>query len=284
VPFCIVAWVMALRFLPVKLAEKHQFDARGMLLLTVMTGAWLGFASSLTARGNMRIYLLAWLAVVGFSFYAFLQHSRRHHSPLINLDVMNRRRVVMGVLIGFIAGVTSYGAAFIVPLYFQNGMGLSATRSGAALMPGTLALTASFSVAGFLLAAFRPRRIIIIGLLLFGLSWLALGEFGQWLGYGWFVFVFMVSRFGQGFAVTPLTQSSLAGLKSSALGQAAAMLSYTRQLGGVFGIAALAAFLQWRTESLGGAADAVARAYGNTFTLVGLITLATVLAAWRQGR
>jgi MFS transporter, DHA2 family, multidrug resistance protein len=283
-PFCIVAWALALRFLPVKLEEKHHFDARGMVLLTIMTGAWLGFASSLTARGNMRYFMLAWLAVVGSSFYAFLRHSRRHHSPLINLDVMNRRRVAMGVLIGFVAGVTTYGAAFIVPLYFQNGMGLSATRAGAALMPGTLALTASFTVAGFLLEAFRPRRIIIAGLLMFGLSWLVLGEFGTWLGYGWFVVVFMVSRVGQGFTVTPLTQSSLAGLKSSALGQAAAVLSYTRQLGGVFGIAALASFVQWRTESMAGAADAVVRAYGTTFTLVGLISLATVFAAWRQGR
>jgi MFS transporter, DHA2 family, multidrug resistance protein len=283
-PFCMVAWWMAMRFLPIKLEEKHHFDFRGMLLLTVMTGAWLGFASSLTARGYMRLYLLAWLAVVVLSFYAFVQHSRRHHSPLINLDVVSRRRVAMGVLIGFVVGMTTYGASFVVPLYFQMGMHLSATRSGAALMPGALALTVSLSAAGFLLEAFRPRRIIISGLVLFGVSWLVLGEFGSLLGYGWFVFVFLISRFGHGFAITPLTQASLVGLKSSALGQAAAVLSYIRQLGGVFGIAALASFVQWRAESLGNTGDALVRAYGSTFTLVGLLGLATILAAWRQGR
>jgi predicted MFS family arabinose efflux permease len=284
VPFCIAAWIMALRFLPIKIEERLHFDARGMLLLTIMTGAWLGFASSFTARDHMHFYLLGWLLVVALSFYAFVRHARRHHSPLINLDVVSRRRVAMGVLIGFVIGITTYGASYIVPLYFQTAMGLSATRSGAALMPGALALTLSLSSAGFLLDAFRPRRIIIAGLVLFGASWVVLGEFGSWLGYGWFVCVFLLSRIGHGFAITPLTQASLGGLKSSALGQAAAVLSYTRQLGGVFGIAALASFVQWRAASLGSAGDALIRAFGDTFLLVGLLALATVAAAWRQGR
>jgi EmrB/QacA subfamily drug resistance transporter len=283
-PFCIAGWLMALRFLPVKLEESQHFDKRGMVLLTVMTGAWLGAVSSLTARGPMRWYLVAWVLLVALSFLAFVQHSRRHHSPLISLDIVNRRRVLMGVIVGFVLGMTVYGSSFIVPLYFQTGMHLSATRSGASLMPGTLALTVSFSAAGFLLEVYRPRKLIIAGLLTFAIAWLVLGEFGEWLGYGWFIVVFMVSRVGHGFAVTPLTQASLSGLKANALAQAASVLSYTRQMGGIFGIAAFAAFAQWRAAAQGDAGDAMLRAYGQTFTVAALLTLLTVWAAWRQGR
>ena len=284
IPFCLAGLLMALRFLPVRIEEHRHFDVRGMALLTAMTGGWLGAVSCLNARGNLRWYLLAWTAVVIGSFYAFLQHSRRHHSPLISLDVMSRRRVAMGVIVGFVIGMTIYGASYIVPLYFQTGMHLSATKSGAALMPGTLSLTASFTIAGFLLEAYRPRPVIMSGLLIFSGAWLVLGQIGEWLGYGWFIAVFMVSRLGHGFAVTPLTQASLGGLKASALGQAASVLSYTRQMGGIFGIAAFAAFVQWRTEALGDAPDAMLHAYGETFTLAAGITLLTLWAAWRQGR
>lgn len=280
-PMGLLAFAAAVRYLPVREAVQSQsFDGRGMLLLSLLTLGWLGTASNLVGHGAAPYWLMAFLALLILSTAAFLRHARRHQEPIFGLDVLSHGRVVRGALVAFVLGFYSYGAAYLVPLYFQTAMGLSATRAGAALMPGTLALALCAPVAGFLHEYFAPRQIMAGGLVLLSASWLVLGGDTAHLSYGWFVVVLIVSRAGFAFANTPLNQAALATVSGAALGQAAAILGYLRQLGGVFGIAALAVFIGWRAAPLGGGAT-LATAYSEAFLVVALAALASLLAIWR---
>ncbi len=281
-PFCLVAWLAALRFLPMSdKTERHSFDTVGMVLLSLLTLSWLGVASNIVAQGAARAWLLGSLAILLASGVAFVAHARRIAHPLISLDVLQRRRVTMGAVISFVLGFSVYGSAYLVPVYFQVALGLSATRAGAALMPGTLALGLSFPIAGFLLGVFSPRQVMVAGTLAFAVGWLVLGGFSAQLSYGAFVVVLMCSRVGHGFASTPLTQAALVGLHDAALSQASAVLGYVRQLGGVLGIALLAVFVDWRSTSLGGAEASGVQVYAEAFIIVALVSAASILAIWQ---
>jgi MFS family permease len=166
-------------------------------------------------------------------------------------------------------------------MYFQVAMGLSATRAGAALMPGTLALALSFPVAGFLHEYFSPRQIMSGGMLLLAVGWLALGGFAASLSYLAFILVLLVSRVGLAFATTPMNQAALVSLTGDRLGQAAALLGYTRQLGGVFGVAALAGFVAWRSAQLGAGGTIEIPAYAEAFLIVAATAAASLAAVWR---
>ena len=281
-PFCVLAWVAAVRFLPVgHEADRHGFDGRGMALLSLLTLGWLGTVSNIAAQGWARGWLLAFFLLLLLSMAAFVDHARRHHKPLIGLEVLGIHRVRMGAVVAFVLGFYSYGAAYLVPVYFQVAMGLSATRAGAALMPGTLALALSSPVAGFLHEYFSPRQIMTGGMLILAVSWLVLGGFAASLSYLAFILVLLVSRVGFAFANTPMNQAALANLNGDLLGQAAAVLGYTRQLGGVFGIAALAGFVAWRGAQLGGGGLIEIPAYAEAFLIVAVTAGASLAAVWR---
>lgn len=281
-PLCLIAWVAAMRYLPARTAaERHGFDARGMLLLSLFTLAWLGALSNLHAAA--RYWLLAFLVVLLGSVQAFVTHARRHRTPLISLQILKRIRVAMGAVLCFVLGFYSYGAAYIVPLYFQLTRHLSATRAGVALMPGTLALALSSPLAGFLCESFSARQIMSIGMIVMAASWLALGAFSEHCSYAEVVGIVVVSRVGFALVNTPLTQTVLRDLSSTAVGQAAAVLGYVRQLGGVCGVSALAVYVEWRAARAGLGASALGRAYAEAFLIVAL-TLVMAFPAVRRLR
>jgi DHA2 family multidrug resistance protein len=271
-PFALLAWFAALRYLPVaRETARESFDAISMLLLSVFTLAWLGAVSNLVAGGSGRLWLIVSVVLLLSSAAAFFLHARRHHSPLIGLDVLTRRRVFMGAMLSFALGFSMYGQGYLIPVYFQVVQGLDATHAGAALMPGTFALALTFPVAGYLRDAWSGRKTMLVGAVIFVVTWLVLGLFANTLTYAWFVTVLMLSRIGHGLANTPVNPAALHGLHGLALGQASALLSYVRQLGGVFGIAALAIFVDWRTPLLGEGREAQVNAYGETFILVAVV-------------
>ena len=278
-PLCVFAWIAAMRYLPVVgETEKHSFDVVGMVLLSLLTLAWLSTASNFAAKGGPHFWFFVSLLILLLVVVAFLRHARRHANPLISLAVLRKRRVAMGAIVSFVQGFGMYGLAYLVPVYFQVALGLSATRAGAALMPGTLALALSLPVAGFLLDLYSPRQVIGAGLVIFSLSWLALGSYGQHFSYAVFVLVLVLSRIGLGFVNAPLNPATLHGLQGIALSQASTLVGYVLQLGGVFGIAVLAGFIGWRTTQ-GGALTQV-QAYGEAFLLVALISAASIAAVW----
>jgi EmrB/QacA subfamily drug resistance transporter len=282
VPMCVLAWFAAARYIPYPAeTERVRFDGVGMVLLSLLTLGWLGTVSNFTAQGTARNWLLGSFAVLLLSGYAFWRHARAHAKPLIDLDTLRRRRVAMGVVVSFVTGFSIYGSAYLLPVYLQVALGMSATRAGAALAPGTLALAMSFPVAGFLLDTLSPRQVMTSGMLLFCASWFALGAFGAQFSYLVFIIVLVISRIGHGFTNTPLNQAAMRGLKGSALTQASALLGYVRQLGGVCGIAVLAGFVEWRTRALGEDAAAHVRAFGETFILVASLSALSIFAIWR---
>jgi MFS transporter, DHA2 family, multidrug resistance protein len=282
VPMCVLAWFAAARYLPFPAeTERVRFDLLGMVLLALLTLGWLGTVSNFTAHGTARYWLIGSLAILLLSAYAFWRHARAHAKPLIDLDTLRRRRVAMGVVVSFMLGFSIYGSAYLLPVYLQVALGMSATRAGAALAPGTLALAMSFPVAGFLLDTLSPRQVMLTGTLLFAVSWLALGAFGAQFSFLMFVCVLVISRVGHGFTNTPLNQAAMRGLKGGALTQASALLGYVRQLGGVCGIAMLASFIEWRATMLGDGAAAHVRAFGEVFILVALLSICSIAAIWR---
>jgi len=282
-PLALIAWVAAWRWLPARDEDVgHRFDFRGMFLLSVLTLSWLGLVSYAAQPGVAQAWIMGSFALLlGLSIAAFARHARRVEKPLIGPGVWRHRRVVMGALVAFVLGFHSYGAVYLVPIYLQVAQGMSATRAGAALMPGTVALALTSPIVGFLHDLLSPRQLMAAGMAVLAGSWLFLGGFATRLSYAGFILCLLLSRVGFAFVNTPMTQAALSELTGDVLGQAAALLGYVRQLGGVFGIAALAVFVQWRSSQLAGAEALLITPYAEGFLLVGVMAAGSLAAVWR---
>jgi DHA2 family multidrug resistance protein len=152
-------------------------------------------------------------------------------------------------LLLFVAlGFGVYGGTYLFPLLAQTVLGFSSLQTGLALLPGGLATAVSIIVCGAILnrpkPLMDPRLIIVFGTLMTMVSMWWLGHLSPESGQSDTAVALLVRGLGTGFLFIPINQAAFASLKKHELQQGSGLLSLSRQLGGSFGIALLATFVQ----------------------------------------
>ncbi len=251
IPIGIVAFLMTLAFIrdPAYLKrDRSPVDVIGLGLLT----AGVASVQYVLERGqhddwfsSSTIVILTFVAVV--SLVAFCIREWRDPRPLVDLKVFKYRSFSAGSVIGIVSGFGLFGTALILPLFFQNVLGFSATQTGMALLPGAIATALSMPIASRAVQRLDGRAVIAAGLLMFAVSTWWMGDINQYAGY-WDVFwPRALQGFALGFLFVPLTTATLGDVAREKMANATGIYTLVRQLGGSLGIAILQ-FLQTRYQ------------------------------------
>lgn len=282
VPVSLLAWWGARRLLRHEAPGGNApFDWLGMSLLTLLTLAWLASFTSPTGKPSLS-WTGACMGVTLAALGCFIVHLRRAPAPILGTELFRLRHLTLGSGVNFLMGFGMYGSAYLMPVFLQNVLGFSAAHAGAAQMPGTLALSLTFPLAGILADRLMPRPLIVAGLAVFAMSFVALWHYGAAVTYLGFILVTVVGRVGQSFALTPINKASLSDLHGRVLSEASMLLNYLRQLGGVLGVASAAAYVEWRAGVLGGDAQALATAFSEGYLLIAVALGLAIVAASRR--
>jgi DHA2 family multidrug resistance protein len=251
IPIGIVAFLMTLAFIrdPAYLKrDRSPVDVIGLALLT----AGVASVQYVLERGqhddwfsSSTIVILTVVAVT--SLVAFCIREWHDPRPLVDLQVFKYRSFSAGSVIGIVSGFGLFGTALILPLFFQNVLGFSATQTGMALLPGAIATALSMPIASRAVQRLDGRAVIAIGLLMFAVSTWWMGDINQYAGY-WDVFwPRALQGFALGFLFVPLTTATLGDVVREKMANATGIYTLVRQLGGSLGIAILQ-FLQTRYQ------------------------------------
>ena len=89
----------------------------------------------------------------------------------------------------------------------------------------------------------------------------------------------IVGRIGLGMIMPSLNLGAMVGLPHGLIAHGSSTINFLRQLGGAVGIGLVGNVLEWRLRTH---ATAPIVAYHETFALVGTITAAAIVAAWRM--
>jgi EmrB/QacA subfamily drug resistance transporter len=219
--------------------EAPPLDVPGVLLLT--TGLAMLVAGLLHLDEWPSGLDAGVLAVAALALGAFVAVERRSDHPLLELRLLRRPEVTGSLLAlltiqGAVLGVTVY-----VVLFLQNGLGLSAVEAGAVLLPA-MAWTPLLSTWTGRVADRRGERGLVgLGLLLAAaglavIGLLARAEEALWLIPG--LLAFGISR---PFVFTPASTGPLEAIPADERGLASSLVTESRQLGAVLGVAALGA-------------------------------------------
>jgi predicted MFS family arabinose efflux permease len=269
--------------LPSEATGTHaRFDWRGTGALVLMTIALLACASSINASPGALWWAAAYALLAFASLKGFLRHARRQAHAIISAAVFTQRRVTMGMFVSFAYGFGIYGSSYLIPVFLQTIMGLSATQSGGILVPGGIVLAGIMPLAGWLADYSQPRLLTAAGLLLFALSYFGIWLYSPDISYMAMLMLTILGRVGVGLLIASLNQAALRRLHGRLLGQSAMLISYLRMLGGFLGVALLAVLVEWRTAALGGSAAASAQAYNDAFLLSTVLLLLAMVAAWEM--
>jgi len=251
IPIGIVAFLMTMAFIkdpPYLKRDKSPVDFVGLGLLT----AGVASIQYVLERGQREdwfqsstIDVLSVVAIV--SLVIFCVRELRDARPLVDLRVFKSKAFSAGSTIGIISGFGLYGTALILPLFFQNVLGFTATDTGMALLPGAIATAISMPIVSRLVGKIDGRICIATGLIIFAIGAWWMGGLTQEAGY-WDVFwPRAVQGFALGFLFVPLTTATLGEIARERMANATGIYTLVRQLGGSLGIAVLQ-FLQTRYQ------------------------------------
>src|SRR5450432_1710835 len=284
-PFCLVAMMMARRYLPIGAPgggpvhrEGGRLDVVGLGLIAVAVLALLNGMVHLTAETlsfGLALVACSMVATVGF-----IAHQRRGAKPLMALGLFAHRAFSMGGLVAFIYGMALFGSTYLVPVFMQEALHLPPSQAGAVLLPAGIVLALTIPLAGRMADRVAVNRLVTVGLLLLSISFFLMLGVSAGTALGLITLWAVVGRIGLGFVLPSLNLGSMHGLPNTLIAQGSSTINFLRQLGGAVGIGLVGNVLEWRLRSH--PAQPLA-AYHETFALIGAITACAVVAAILMG-
>jgi DHA2 family multidrug resistance protein len=250
IPIGILAMLLTIAFIP---APKHQraigaIDWQGILLLVL----GIGSLQVVLERGEREdwfesnyITALAVVAVIGIALFIWRELSAEH--PVVDLRVFRDPSLALGTVFTFILGFGLYSSIFIFPVFAQNLLGFTALQTGLILLPGGLTTAFMMPWIGKLLQKGVPPQLLnVAGFAFFFVFSLMLSHSSLQSGPHDFFWPLVFRGMGLAFLFVPLTTLSLSSLRGKDMAQGAGLTNMMRQLGGSFGIAIVATYIQRR--------------------------------------
>jgi len=262
VPFCLLAVWLAYRFVPitapggVQANQEQPLDWWGLGLASAGTACLLNGLTHLQGGTWAEAAALLCAAVVVFgAFVAWQRWQRRHHrkgrEPLMNLTLFQHRPFAMASLVAMIYGIALFGSTYLLPVFLQAGLGLSATAVGALMLPAGLVLGVVIAYVGRLADKRPPHHLISFGLLLLAGSFASMAWMDGQTGHWWLVVLIVLGRVGLGFVLPSLNLGAMRGLQHSLIPQGSSAINFIRMLGGAAGVSLCGVALQWRLAAHG---------------------------------
>ncbi len=297
VPFCLAALWMARRFVPARtlgaVGPVSRLDWRGLLLGSVGVVCLLNAlvqwrtGSAHVAGGLFTTAALALTGFVGWQQHIGRSEAHADVEPLMRMSLFHNHRFTLGCIVAFLYGVALFGSTYLLPIYMQLGLGMSAAQAGWMLLPAGVALALTIAMVGRLLDRKPHYPLATLGFALLSASMaltLSVGLDSLWTGLAAWV---LLGRIGLGLILPAMHFGTMRSVAPDLVAQAASVSNFMRVLGGAMGVSLCGIVLEWRIaahgDSLKLAASSVQRlsAFNEAFALLASVCFLAALASWR---
>ncbi|MDX1447731.1 MAG: MFS transporter [Acidimicrobiia bacterium] len=262
IPVGIVGVILAIRYVPdTPPVPGQRIDVPGMVLLSVALfcfsfgitrGQETGFADPLN---------LVLLAGAGLIVVAWIAVERRVASPMIRLDLFRNPILSVSVLTGFLVFTLLAPLFLLLPFYLEGVLGYDIRTVGLLLgaAPATLGIVSP--MAGSLSDRIGIRSITLSGLIIVAAAFLGFQTITETTEWWHYVLIAVPLGLGVGIFQSPNNSAIMGAMPAAYMGVGAGILSVTRLLGQITGVAVIGSVWAARVASIAGpefAGDATA--------------------------
>jgi MFS transporter, DHA2 family, multidrug resistance protein len=221
-----------------------KIDYLGIIFLTLCVGSlqWMLERGERYDWWESRFVTLLGVTAL-FSGIALIWRELTVDEPVINFRILKSRQLTAGVSLGLLLGFALYGSVFILPVFLQQLLQMTAWQTGKIILPGAIASAVTMAVVGRNAMRLDARYTVIAGALLFFWSMLKMSHLTSASGQQDLFWPLILRGVGLGLIFVPLTNATMADLKVKDLAQGTGMFNLMRQLGGSLGIAVMATLL-----------------------------------------
>ena len=287
VPIGLVLAPLAWRRLEETRGAESRLDLPGLLLASAGLGGivWGLVRGNDHGWGSAGIFgpLVAGAVLLG----SFLAWERRAPAPMLPLRLFRDRTFALANVASLLMSFGMFGSIFWLVQYFQTVQGYSPLQSGLRILPWTAMPMLVAPLAGAVSDRIGGQRLMAAGLALqsTGLLWIAAVSTPT-TAYLSLVVPFTLSGIGMALFFAPVANVVLGSVRPEEQGKASGANNAIRELGGVFGVAVLAAVF----SHVGGYASAESFVHGTNVAVfvggvvVALGAVAALLAVPRRPR
>ena len=188
--------------------------------------------------------LITTLAVVSaVALITLVVYELRTAEPIVDLHVLQNRTYATGVFLITVVGFVLYGGMVLLPLMLQTLFGYSSMEAGKAMAPRGVGSLIMMPLVGMLTSKVDPRKLLMAGLCVGGLTMIWLGQINLNAGYNDIAVPQFLQGTGMALLFVPLTTVAMATIEPQRMGYATSLFNLMRNIGGGVGIAMTGTYL-----------------------------------------
>jgi EmrB/QacA subfamily drug resistance transporter len=212
---------------------------------------------------------------------AYGWHARSHAHPLLKLSLFSIRTFRVSVAGGFITRLGIGGLPFLLPLFYQIGLGFPAWKSGLLMMPSAAAAMFMKIISIRLLKRFGYRTVLVTNTLMIGITIMLYATVDTETAIGWIVGISLAQGFFNSLQFSSMNSMAYADVSENDASMGSTIASSVQQLSFSFGLAfasiIAAIFIGDLPQS---DQTAITNALHHAFITLGCLTLLSSLSFW----
>jgi EmrB/QacA subfamily drug resistance transporter len=220
-------------------AGAGPFDLPGFVLAGTGLGT-LMYALSEGPSHGWDTPLIVSLALAGIVLLAALVRvEMRVAQPMIRFRLLADRLFASSSAVLFLGVMAFLGSLYLVALFLQDGLGLSALNAGLSTFPEALGVMGGAQIAGRIYPRIGPRRMMTGGMLGVAAATALMTTVGPGTSLWWMRALMLLLGLCWAQALVPLQAAAFATITPTATGAASTLFNTSRQLGMAAGVAIL---------------------------------------------
>jgi DHA2 family lincomycin resistance protein-like MFS transporter len=235
------------------------------------------------ARGEAAVS--PWLLVaLGAGFMALFVARQikltKTNRALLNLQTFKAGNFRIGIALMLISMLVMFGFMILLPIYMQDGLGMSAMTAGFVLLPGGLAMGLLSPVIGALYDKFGARKLLIpASFVVAALLWY-MTTFNAETNFWQLLITYLLFMLAIGFFFTPVFSMTMGAVAPELYPHASATVGSLQQVGGAAGTAIFVTAFTLAIASGGGSVSAgTVAGTQQAFILGAIFWMATIVVA-----
>jgi EmrB/QacA subfamily drug resistance transporter len=263
-------------------ARPGRFDLAGFVLSGAGFAAVMYGVSQGPGLGWTHPQIIVSIAAGAAVLMLLVRIELRSNAPLLRLRLLGNR-LFRSTSTAMAVGTAAFlGALFVIPLFFQLGLGLTALQSGLNTLPEAVGVMLGAQLGSRVLYRhLGPRRLIVLGLSGMAGSLALMALIGSRADLWWMRLLMVGMGLAMGQVMISTQAATFATISPADTGHASSLFSMSRQLGSATGIALLATVFTavGTTRTIAGHSVPNLTAYHTAFLVAALLALLAILPA-----
>lgn len=278
VPFLVLDLILCWRILPTDTAtQKSKLDFVGLFLLGFGSFALLFAFSNLSSWGfSTKFFFTLLLGAMAIVCYCLQNKSNPH--AVLNLSVFSHKRYVAAFIAFGFNTMAVCIVAFLMPLFLQNGLGVTPLMAGMIMLPASIVSTLTMPIAGKFYNKIGEKALAVIALSIVIIGSLPFLVATPATAILLVIIAQMVRNCGMSIFNLVSTNAQMSAIPVELSGHASAMTSWFGQMVNALMVGIASNVIDMRIASVGAVTtEEIAWAYATSTNLIVMVSCIALL-------